>query len=147
MERNIPIIDMSTPTQKTLELLKLWKWYYWPVERFNSFSGRRSDLYNIIDYLVITEFSTIGVQSCGTDFSGHVNKLIKDEYKNTILWLSQKNRKLLLIGWRKVLVARGMRQRIFRPRIAWVYILGCEIIIDEKDTARYGKQKSDKRSK
>lgn len=124
----------GTATQRTLELLRDWGWYYWAVERFNGFSGRRTDLYHIIDYIVITDHSTIGIQSCGTDFSGHVNKLMIDEADNTILWLRCKRRKLILIGWRKVLKKRGWKVKVWKPRIAWLYIVEGELVLEEKKT-------------
>lgn len=128
---------MGKPTEKTLSLLRAFGWYYWRVESFNGFSGKKTDLFNIIDFLVITDYSTIGVQSCGADFASHITKLTVDQVDNTVAWLSGKNRKLLLVGWRKVLLRKGARQRIFKPRIAWVYISKKELIIEEKNTDNY----------
>jgi len=128
-----------TPTERTLKLLRELGFKPWPVERFNGFSGRRTDLFNIIDYLAITEYSTIGIQSCGTAFAPHLKKLTEEELTNTIDWLSCRNRKLILVGWRKVLMARGSKERIFKPRIAWLYLNhNGKVIVDEKETKGYG---------
>ncbi len=123
---------------RTLKLMREWGWYYWMVERF-TYNNTRVDLYHIIDYIVITPFSTIGVQACGADFSSHVKKLTEEEVDNTVLWLSSPNRKLILIGWRKVKRVRGMKQMIYKPRIAWLYIdKNGFLTIEEKNTDWYG---------
>lgn len=119
---------------KTLTLLKSWGWFWWGVEQNNVFSGKKSDLYNIIDYLVITRFSTIGVQSCGADFAPHKQKIMIDEKENTIKWLECENRLLILIGWRKLLQKKGGERKIFKPRIALIYILNGELYFEEKNT-------------
>lgn len=108
--------------RRTLNLLRFLNWFYWGVEQFNVFSGKKNDLYGIIDYLVITEYSTIGIQSCGIDFAPHVKKITDDEFENAIKWLSCENRYLFLIGWRKVLKRRGLKQRIYKPRIGIFYL-------------------------
>lgn len=128
----------KSSTPKTLDLLRVWNWYYWRVESYNAFSGTKNDLFNIIDYIVITDNSTIGIQSCGVDFSAHERKICIDEIENTQLWLTPPHRKLLLIGWRKVLKRKGMKQRIYKPRIAHIYIHNDELIFEEKETDFYG---------
>lgn len=131
---------MSAATQRTLELLRKWEWNYWCVESYNAFSGRRTDMFNIIDYVAITPFSTIGIQSCGTGFSDHMHKLLEDEGGSTACWLACPNRLLILIGWRKVLIRKGMKQRVWKPRIAWIYLEDNKLIFEEKETLSYGKQ-------
>lgn len=128
----------KSSTPRTLNLLREWNWHYWRVESYNAFSGKKSDLFNIIDYLVITDFSTIGIQSCGGDFNAHINKICIEEKEDTIRWLSSSHRKLILIGWRKVLKRRGMRLRIYKPRLAHIYLDGGMIICEEKETDFYG---------
>ena len=107
-----------TTGKKTLEFCRKEGWYPWKVEVFNSFSGYKTDLYYIIDYLAITKTRTIGVQSCGSDFSAHIFKLVVEERENTIKWLSSPERELVLIGWRKV---KRKNRMVYRPRIAWFY--------------------------
>lgn len=124
--------------QRTYPLLNQWGWPFWNVESYNAFSGRKNDLFGIIDIVAITNFSTIGVQVCSGDFSEHVKKITLDEIDNTINWLSCPNRKLLLIGWRKVLKRKGMKLKIYKPRIAWFYIQGEDLVLEEKETDWYG---------
>jgi len=84
------------------------------VEQYNFFSGRKNDLFGIFDYLAIDNNKTIGVQSCGADIAAHFVTLLVDQRENTKIWLSNPNRQILLIGWRKL---RG--KRAFQPRIFW----------------------------
>ena len=126
-------------TPRTLLFLRTLGWNYWPVERYNAFSGRKTDLFNIIDYLVITSRSTIGIQSCAGDYAAHVKKITEEEIDQTVAWLTDPNRKLFLIGWRKVLRVRGGKQRIYKPRIGVFYLDGSHLAYQEKNTDRYGR--------
>lgn len=134
----------KSSSPRSLELMRQWGWFYWGVEKYNAFSGKKSDLYHIIDYVVITPSSTIGVQTCGSDFSSHIQKISVDEIENTIKWLECDNRKLILIGWRKLLKRKGLKQKVYKPRIAWFYIEDGQLIVEEKDMKFYG-QKTVKR--
>lgn len=109
-----------TRNQKTLDWCREQGWYPWKVEIFNGFSGFKTDLYYIIDYLAITEDRTIGVQSTGSDFADHIRKLFIQERQNTIDWLYTPNRELVLIGWRKVKKKRGGKLMVWKPRIMWI---------------------------
>jgi hypothetical protein len=62
--------------------------------------GFRKDAYGIIDYLAIRPGEILGVQSCGTDFSGHLRKL-QAHNEIAALWISS-GAALELIGWRKL---------------------------------------------
>lgn len=107
-----------SPMVRTLELLRQQGYYPWKVESYNSFSGRRNDLYRIIDLLFLTPKNTIGVQVCGADFAPHVKKLLDEESFNTKYWLRTKGNELFLIGWRKVKHKRGGKLMVVRPRVA-----------------------------
>jgi len=122
---------MSSPTQRTLQLLRRQGYNPQIVERFNSWSGQRSDLFHIIDILILTPKSVIGIQSTGTDFSGHKKKLMEEEKDNSFFWLSTKGTELFLIGWRKVKKARTGKMMIYKPRIARVTIQNKELNFQE----------------
>jgi len=122
---------------KTIKLLKYLEWFYWGVEQFNGFTGRKTDLYHIIDYVVITNHATIGIQSCGADFAPHIKKLLEEETENTIKWLSCKNRYLFLIGWRKVLLRRGLKRQIFKPRIGTFYLDESNNLLFQENDSSY----------
>lgn len=109
---------MTSPTQRTLELLRNQCYIPWIVEKYNAFSGRRTDLFHIIDILIVIPTGVIGVQSTGTDFSGHKKKLMIDEEFFTKHWLKGKGNELILIGWRKVAMKRGWKRKVYKPRLA-----------------------------
>ena len=96
----------------------------WIVERFISQAGphgKRIDLFNIIDIISLTAHATIGIQSCGSGFSAHLEKLTVDKADETITWLNGP-RELHLYGWRKTKLHRGSRAMRWRPRIAQIAI-------------------------
>lgn len=98
-----------------------WGWInHWRVESYNHFSGRKSDLFNIIDVLVATKFGPVGVQSCGGDFASHRKKIMEEEEYFTKVWLSIPKSQLWLIGWRKMKVKRGGKAVKFYPRVAQI---------------------------
>lgn len=108
-----------TSNNKTLEWARKQGWLMWRVEQFNQFSGFKTDLLHIIDYLGITTNKTVGIQICGADFSEHFTKIFIEERENTRLWLSDPHRQLVLIGWRKVKMKRGGKAMVYKPRILW----------------------------
>ena len=123
-----------TATQRTLNLLRKQGYFPWIVEKFNGFSGRRTDLFNIIDILVLTPKRVIGVQSTGVDFSGHKKKLLIDEQRNTIHWLSTKGNDLFIIGWRKTKLKRLGKRFIYKPRIGRITLENNNLFFQEMDS-------------
>lgn len=109
-----------SPTQRTLKILRDQGYYPWIVERFNAFSGRRTDYLNIIDILIVVPSGMLGVQSCGTAFSEHKKKILEDETWSTKHWLKGKGNELILIGWRKLKIKRGGKAVRYEPRIAYI---------------------------
>ena len=109
-----------SPMVRTLALLRQQGYYPWKTESYNSFSGRRNDLYRIIDLIFLTPDNTVGVQVCGADFSPHVKKLLDEESFNTRFWLRTKGNELILIGWRKLKHKRGGKLMVMTPRISFI---------------------------
>lgn len=111
-------------TDRTYRLLESWGWDdWWSVEVFNGFSGKKTDLYHIIDCLVLTRKGVVGVQICGPDYAPHVKKILIDEQVNTKKWLSTPGTRLFLIGWRKLkskVQRRTKDGKEFYPRIAQI---------------------------
>jgi hypothetical protein len=118
---------MSKNTERTLKHMRGLGFSCWMVERFLRFPppGRRVDLFNIIDIICIDENSTIGVQSCGQDFREHQRKIMDGEY--TAMWISNNDRELWVIGWRKLLKKKGGKLKIWVPRIARLGWSGAEL--------------------
>lgn len=102
-----------TNTARSLAYYREQGYKCWIVERYNSFTKKRTDLFNIIDIIAIGQ-DTIGIQSCGQAFSEHDHKLMESDYREP--WLKAGNR-LILIGWRKVKKERGKKMMIWMPRI------------------------------
>ena len=123
---------MSRNTERSLGYMRDRGYKCWMVERFIAFPkphGQRVDLFNIIDILAINEVCTIGVQSCGSDFSAHKTKMLEGEH--TLSWLEDTSRQLLLIGWRKLKKKRGGKAKYWVPRIGRFYLVHNEIIFEE----------------
>ncbi len=114
---------MTTSAERTYKLLKdigLEKNIdYGKVEMpWNNFTKKRFDFLNIIDVIVCHD-GIIGLQICSKDWQPHITKL--SESKASIQWLNQGGR-LVLIGWRQLLVKRGGKAKKWIPRIAEFYL-------------------------
>lgn len=114
---------MTSPTQRTLALLKKQGYYPWIVEKYNGYSGRRTDLFYVIDILVLTPKNVIGIQSTGYGFSEHKKKLMVDEEFHSKHWLNTKGNELILIGWRKLKQKRGGKRLTYKPRIGMIELI------------------------
>lgn len=105
-------------TQRTLRALRGQGLECAIVEKWNAFAKRRQDMFGIIDIIALDPVrGVIGVQSTGTDFSGHHKKLTEDKAQECINWLSTPGANLELWGWRKVKVKRGGKAMVYQPRV------------------------------
>lgn len=115
---------MTSPTQRTLALMREQGRLCAIVERFNSFVGPhgiRVDAFGFIDLLAIDPVDgIIGVQSCGQDWSGHVEKMLGERNENMHAWI--KHARIELVAWRKVKLARGGKAMRWKPRIGDVVL-------------------------
>jgi hypothetical protein len=114
-----------SPTQRTLAYLKdngliagiVERWI--PNPRLPG-GGIRSDLFGFIDIIAISKADGItGIQSCGSDFSGHYRKITEERAEEVTAWL-EAGAKLQLIGWRKLKAKRGGKQMVWTPRIVQI---------------------------
>ena len=112
-----------SPTQRTLRLLRQEGCLCGIVERFNTFAGPivkgrrvgiRQDLFQFIDIVAILPIGICGVQSCGQAFSEHNKKILENEIAPE--WLKAGGF-IYLYGWRKLVKRRGLKQKIWSPRI------------------------------
>lgn len=98
--------------QRSREELRKQGYDTWIVEKpFNPWTKRREDLFNFIDLVGIrSDISGVtGVQACGEDCSGHINKILNgySDATGKIIppnphirgWLSSGNR-FFIWGWR-----------------------------------------------
>ena len=108
-----------TPTERTLKHLKDQGYTTGKTEQWNKFAGPhgiRQDLFGFIDYIAMDGKHVVGVQSCGTSYAEHERKIIEDCREKAVLWL-RSGGQIMLIGWRKVLVKRGGKAKVYKPRI------------------------------
>ena len=95
-----------TPTQRTLQFYKDRGFQCGIVERWvpnpkAPGGGFRKDLFNIIDVIAVSaEEGIIGIQSTGSDFSGHWKKLTQEKVQESRQWILSGG-KLVLISWTK----------------------------------------------
>ena len=116
-----------TPTQRTLRELKRRGLVCAVVEKWNPHvvrgdggRGIRQDLFGFLDILALDPVrGVLGVQACGSAFSGHVGKLTEERAGPVIEWLRTPGTALELWGWRKVKVKvkRGGKATIWAPRV------------------------------
>lgn len=107
-------------TQRTLKAMREQGRICGIVERFNAFVGAhgiRIDLFGFIDIITLDPVDGIvAIQSCGSSFSEHVEKLTEEKNEYVFEWL--KYAKVELWGWRKVKLKRGGKAMRWKPRIA-----------------------------
>jgi hypothetical protein len=131
-------LEISKHTQGTLKFFRDQGYIAEVVERWlpipgHPGGGKRRDFLNLIDIIAFNDVETIGVQSCGQDFAAHKRKIEAEDSRHD--WLRCKapsilpvsnsimimvfslQRRLILIGWRKLLKKRGGKLKIWKPRI------------------------------
>ena len=107
-----------TPTQRTLRHLREEGRVCAIVEKWNSHARIRQDLFGIIDIIALDpERGVLGIQSTGSAFSEHLDKLTRDKAQQTLDWLNTPGTELWLYGWRKVKRVRGGKAMVWSPRI------------------------------
>lgn len=98
----------TSPTQRSLKLLRSEGYTCQVVEKWNQWAGIRQDLFGFIDIVCIKsgERGVLGIQTTST---GNVNARIKKISGNPIypLWLEVGN-KIVVEGWSK----RGARGKV-----------------------------------
>jgi len=106
---------MSSPTQRTLKLLRDEGYLAQVVERWCSFTKRRHDLFGIIDVLAIKEGETLAVQTTsGSGVSARMKKMLDSDTLEPIM---KAGWKVHVHGWRKVKVKRGGKAMRWAVRI------------------------------
>ena len=96
-----------SPTQRTLAYLKESGIICGMVERWIPNpklpgGGIRKDLFGFIDIIAISKADgVVGIQSCGSDFNGHIKKITEERREEVMAWL-EAGASLQLIGWRKL---------------------------------------------
>ena len=111
-----------TPTQRTIAYLKDQGLICGIVERWIMNprlpgGGIRKDLFGFIDVITVSKADGImAIQSCGSDYSGHLKKITIEKAEEATAWL-EAGGKIILMGWRKVKKAPGLKLEVWKPRI------------------------------
>jgi hypothetical protein len=86
--------------QRSKQTLEADGWAVWIVERWNQWSHKRMDLFNIADLVAIRpdRKGVTGIQATGEDVQEHVRKLMDSPYLK--VWLQAEN-PFFIFAWRK----------------------------------------------
>jgi hypothetical protein len=126
---------MTTPTQRTMKLLKEEYDLVEVVERWipnpkHPGGGFRKDLYGFIDILCVDEHGITAVQSCGASYSAHMRTITEECRGQVLKWLKVAG--LALYAWRKVKKKRGGKAMVWKPRIAHFSLINGKILVQEE---------------
>ena len=108
-------MSATSPTARTLALLRAQGFTAQVVERWNPHSRTRQDLYGTGDVLAFDQNGTLLVQACaGASTAARCKKAAANP--NLAAWLSERlARQFVVIAWRKI-GPRGKR-KTWQPRI------------------------------
>jgi hypothetical protein len=123
-----------TPTQRTLQFYKDRSFQCGIVERWvpnpkAPGGGFRKDLFSIIDVIAVSpEEGIIGIQSTGTDFSGHWKKLTQEKVQESRQWILSGG-KLVLISWTKK--KNQTKRLVWTPKLREINLT--DLLYEERD--------------
>lgn len=90
---------MSTPTQRSLKMMRDQGFYAEVVEKYNSFTKRRNDFAGFIDILCLGENQIVGVQT--TSYSNISSRVKKIKEHENLEAVKKSGIKILVHGWQK----------------------------------------------
>jgi len=109
---------MTSPTQRSLKLLREDGWEVAVVERWNHHTKIRQDLFGFADLIAMRPGATpILLQVTGSGVSTRLKKIVESD-KALIALCS--GFRIVIHGWRKVKVKRGGKAMVWKPRIVEV---------------------------
>jgi len=96
---------MATPTSRTLDYYRQQGMPIEVVEKWNQWSKIRQDLFGFADLVTFDGQAVYLVQATSTgNMSARVKKILANPTAE--LWVQNKNRKIIVIGWRKYAQAK-----------------------------------------
>lgn len=108
---------MSSPTSRTLALLREQGWTAEVVERWIAQSRTRKDLFGIADIVAFNERLVMLVQTTSTpNMSVRISKIVA--IPEAFEWQMHPNRLIAVIGWRKYRKAQD--GKFWRPTVRYV---------------------------
>lgn len=124
---------MQSHMVKTLAELKKYNIDYWIVERYNSFTKKRTDLFNIFDVLTMDN-GIVGIQVCGMDVNSHKEKIMVEHAGYTKKWLENGGR-IEIWAWRKLKKikkdGKKGKQNVWKVRLFNVFLVDYELYWEE----------------
>lgn len=118
---------MTSPTARTLEFLRQCAYTVQVVERFNSFSKKRIDLYGVIDICAIRhdQKGVWGIQATSTsNIPARIKKSLEEPRLK--IWLEAGNR-FSCFGWAK----RGKRGEVKKWTLKQVNFIVADGVVKE----------------
>ena len=89
---------MTSPTQRSLKLMRERGYLCQVVEHFNMFAHIRQDLFGFIDILCLKENETVAIQCTSTGVSERVQKIADSPHVGAV---RKAGWKIIVQGWRK----------------------------------------------
>ena len=89
----------SSPTARSLKVMRDRGYRAEVVERFNRFAKIRQDLFGVIDIVCVGNGETVGVQA--TSGSNVASRITKIEDSDALADLRDANWRIVVHGWRK----------------------------------------------
>ena len=90
-----------TPTSRTLKYYRDAGYMVGVVERFNSHTKTRHDLFGFIDLVAVRNGRTVGIQATSTGtVSSRIAKIRDERHDEALQWLMAGN-EIVVIGWKK----------------------------------------------
>jgi len=91
---------MSSPTQRSLALMRERGYRVAIVEHWNPYARRRVDMFGILDLVAIGNGETVGIQTTsGSNVAARLTKIAEAEVTP---WLREAGWKIVCHGWRKI---------------------------------------------
>ena len=115
--------------QRSLKIIKEYGWNYWITEKWNAYTRRREDMFNLCDILCLDGKRTIAIQATGSDVASHRRKLSENPFVKP--WIEAGN-ELEMWSWRKLKKVRGKRATYWHNKITDVLLVNGEVYFEER---------------
>jgi len=108
----------TSPTQRTLKVLRGEGCVCGIVEKWNQFAMIRQDLFGFIDLVALRGNKIVGVQCCaGSGHADHRRKILAEPRHRA--WLAAGG-EIELRSWRKIKVTRGGKAERWAERVEYI---------------------------
>jgi len=99
----------TSPTQRSLKMMRADGWLCAIVEKYNSFIKVRQDLFGFADILCVKQNEVLLIQTTsGSNVSERIKKI--QALQAAEIWLDSPNRSIHVHGWRKAGPRGGVKK-------------------------------------